>query len=576
MERQAGQLAIVAPGGQRTELTVNADGWLTGFAPPEGSATTATYQPNGLMETFTDARGGVHEFLYDASGLLTRDEDPAGGVTTLVRSAVPRGYRVTRTTERDGGPDLTQLYEARGLPAGGAVVRSTDTAGGLTEVESRPDGTQTAMYPDGAQIDSETGPDPRWDFYVPALVSLRLETPDGRTRATTATRQRAAVRPARSVQLHHAHLHDDHERAHHDPHVRPRDAPHDDRRRPSGRQQASVVDAQGRLTRAERGPGPRTAGRSRATPAGAPRRCTRDRTPGPTSTTPPTGCSPASTPRTGGPSTTATASAATTLLRSPGAASTASATTPAGSATRSTMPGGATHELAFDAADRLQRFTPSGSASSWRSSASRTAGSRRRRSRAAARSPTPATPRAAHGAVLRHQRGELRLRRRHAAAGDGRLVAVTRRDRTRSSPTRGTATSRRASPPPASPRVATTTPTTPTCACPRRSSRAGRASSRPRTRATRTAWSPRSGPYTLTRSGPGASVSAISDGTLAMTIGRDAQGDLAARAQTVAGEAVYDEQLDARRRRAHHAQGRDGRRRRRRRSTTSTTPTGGC
>ncbi len=51
------------------------------------------------------------------------------------------------------------------------------------------------------------------------------------------------------------------------------------------------------------------------------------------------------------------------------------------------------------------------------------------------------------------------------------------------------------------------------------------------------------GPYTLTRAGPGASVSAIGDGALAMTIGRDNHGELSARSQTVAGTAAYSEQL---------------------------------
>ncbi len=86
VERAGASVAIVAPGGQRTELTIDAEGWLSSFEPPDGATQTAAYQANGLMESFTDARGGEHRFEFNASGLLTRDEDAAGGVTHLSRS----------------------------------------------------------------------------------------------------------------------------------------------------------------------------------------------------------------------------------------------------------------------------------------------------------------------------------------------------------------------------------------------------------------------------------------------------------------------------------------------------------
>ncbi len=68
------------------------------------------------------------------------------------------------------------------------------------------------------------------------------------------------------------------------------------------------------------------------------------------------------------------------------------------------------------------------------------------------------------------------------------------------------------------------------------------------------------GPYTLGRSGPGASVSTIGDGALAMTIGRDAQGELRLPRADRRRHRRVRRGAHARRRRAHHHQGRDRRR----------------
>ena len=75
--------AIVAPGGQRTTLDRDANGWLSRIENPAGEAATATYPASGLMSRFTDPRGGVHDFEYGADGLPTREEGPGGRVQTL-------------------------------------------------------------------------------------------------------------------------------------------------------------------------------------------------------------------------------------------------------------------------------------------------------------------------------------------------------------------------------------------------------------------------------------------------------------------------------------------------------------
>ncbi len=90
-------LAIVAPGGQRTNLTIVA-GRLTAVTNPAGEAINLDYDTQGLLAHFIDARGGIHTFTYDTNGLLARDQGPAGGFIAFVRSGNPRAYTVTTTT----------------------------------------------------------------------------------------------------------------------------------------------------------------------------------------------------------------------------------------------------------------------------------------------------------------------------------------------------------------------------------------------------------------------------------------------------------------------------------------------
>ena len=75
--------AIVAPGGQRTTLSVNGDGWLSSVTNPAGEAHTMSYSADGLLQQFIDPLANIHTFTYDALGRLIKDEDPVGGSITL-------------------------------------------------------------------------------------------------------------------------------------------------------------------------------------------------------------------------------------------------------------------------------------------------------------------------------------------------------------------------------------------------------------------------------------------------------------------------------------------------------------
>ena len=83
--------AIVAPGGQRTELTVERRRLAHRLRRrPRATPRRATYHAERADgDAHRPARRRAPRSSYDASGLLTRDEDPTAACTTLVRAAMP-------------------------------------------------------------------------------------------------------------------------------------------------------------------------------------------------------------------------------------------------------------------------------------------------------------------------------------------------------------------------------------------------------------------------------------------------------------------------------------------------------
>ncbi len=183
---RAGPIAtgIVTPGGQRTALGVNAAGWLLSATNPAAQTHTMAYSADGLLQQLTDPRGNTHTYTYDGSGRLTKDEGPAGGSTSLGRTEQARGYTVTTTSALG----LTRSYQVEHLP--NRAVRRTVTAqtGAQTVTLIAPDGGVTVTSPDGEQVVSEFGPDPRFGLLSPVLARRVRSVPGGPTETTTGMR----------------------------------------------------------------------------------------------------------------------------------------------------------------------------------------------------------------------------------------------------------------------------------------------------------------------------------------------------------------------------------------------------
>jgi YD repeat-containing protein len=188
IERAAGgkPVAVVAPGGQRTLLEVNDDGWLDKAESPAGETTRFQYKPDGLglMAKLTDTRDEVHEFGYTGNGRLITDKDPDNGVQTLDMTAIDHGYQVTRTSALG----RKHTYAVQRTTAGGTRMEQTTPTGAKTVVVTDPDGSQHITYPDGTKVDLGREPDPQWGFNAPMVSSYKVTTPDGKVDESTMTR----------------------------------------------------------------------------------------------------------------------------------------------------------------------------------------------------------------------------------------------------------------------------------------------------------------------------------------------------------------------------------------------------
>jgi RHS repeat-associated protein len=189
IERSAGgsPTAIVAPGGQRTNLTVDADGYLTQVANPLNATTQLTYATGtaaGLLTTLVDRRGETHEYTYDADGFLTRDEDPAGGAIEIGASEAGTTRTTTLTTPL--GRTTSYFFDVRPQESEHQIVTFPD--GTQNEVLTAASGKRTLTSRDGLAVESTIGPDPRFDLQVPITSSLKVTTPAQLVGTTTYTR----------------------------------------------------------------------------------------------------------------------------------------------------------------------------------------------------------------------------------------------------------------------------------------------------------------------------------------------------------------------------------------------------
>ncbi len=184
--------AIIAPYGQRTELTVDANGWLATFTDPATQATRLATTWDGLLTSLVEPNNGVHTYTYTGQGYLTRDQDPDGRTKTLIRTdrADKRGHSVA-VTSREG---RVTVYGVERFDDGSVrrTKRYADNTVTTTVVDTY--GNVRIEQPDGSVTRFVSLPDPRWGMLAP-ISNAAGEWTNGRTYSRTVERTVTLANP---------------------------------------------------------------------------------------------------------------------------------------------------------------------------------------------------------------------------------------------------------------------------------------------------------------------------------------------------------------------------------------------
>lgn len=158
--------AIVGPYGQRTELSVDTNGYLSEVRAPGLAPLGFSYTPQGLLTQMTHRDGNVSTFTYDMWGRLTRDDGPAGdsqdvdnpapvawpATSVTVNTALGRAYGYTEgplSTDRLGTTGGVALERRRTRPDGTVLQWLTGRFGNRRELMVHPWGTEVRVLTEG-------------------------------------------------------------------------------------------------------------------------------------------------------------------------------------------------------------------------------------------------------------------------------------------------------------------------------------------------------------------------------------------------------------------------------------------
>jgi|GEM_PF-336589 len=168
--------AILAPGGQRTEIAVDGSGYLTTVTDPGGEIERFTHTSSGLLMNLTTPRGGAHTFTYDSDGLLLTDADPAGGKTTLARTGTAEKYTITRTTAegRVTSFDVDNSAESNSQ-------RTTTSPSGLRLTANLGSSQSINVQMPGMIVTGNRAPHPQFGMASPFGGNFTFKAPSGLT-----------------------------------------------------------------------------------------------------------------------------------------------------------------------------------------------------------------------------------------------------------------------------------------------------------------------------------------------------------------------------------------------------------
>nr|MEC4314924.1 RHS repeat-associated core domain-containing protein [Thiotrichaceae bacterium] len=205
IERDANQqlIAIVAPYGQRTEFTLDANGFISS-AVVVNTETEIKYgfifTPDGLLTQFTNPNNQSSKYAYNELGLLVKATHAAGGGWSLQRqwleSAEGQEPRQRYTTNLVSAEQRSSSHQVGSGVEGNEYKKVNVSATGVTSSTSKYDNEESRQVvttqANGTIITINEGFDPRFSDdigqrFVPKKVTVT--TPSGLTNVTQYLRQ---------------------------------------------------------------------------------------------------------------------------------------------------------------------------------------------------------------------------------------------------------------------------------------------------------------------------------------------------------------------------------------------------
>ena len=178
-------LALVAPSGQRTRLSLDPNGHLSTIENPAGERWELTASDDGLLREFEDPRHHASSFEYDSLGRLIADLDAAGGSTSLTRSSSGGAYEVAVET----GLGRRRVHRAERMPDEATKRTITHPTGTFSQSVVSGDGREVRTATDGTVSTTLSTGDPRFGMGAPVTAALTTRTPSGLTREVSISRQ---------------------------------------------------------------------------------------------------------------------------------------------------------------------------------------------------------------------------------------------------------------------------------------------------------------------------------------------------------------------------------------------------
>jgi len=167
--------AIIGPYGQRTELSLDANGYLATITNPAREAWQFEYTDGGLLNSSTDPNEYTSTYTYDNQGRLTQALNSAGGSQTLARTDLEYGYEVSKTTALGRATS----YKVERLPTGQKRLANTSRGGSAVIGTTDNDGSTEVVFPDGSIRSSTLTSASRFGMQSPVIQSIVHETPGG-------------------------------------------------------------------------------------------------------------------------------------------------------------------------------------------------------------------------------------------------------------------------------------------------------------------------------------------------------------------------------------------------------------